>query len=525
MKKTPGTDTSRRNPKRGRKTRQPPDVRLGLGVFIGAVVAVVLFVAVDLTLSHRRAVNQAEELALIQVQLVEQILTNCLAEVRTGLAAAAREMDIRHRAGLEVSDDRVLQGLLEEHFLFLEAVANAAVYDVQERRQVVLRRTEPVPPEECLLCPAFGASHRLALPGAPAEGLLWFSHRSEEGVVLKAVVRESYLTRNLQMILGDTMGGVLFSRQGEVVAQWGDPRGYAAAVRAEERQGVDQALFSRRREGHLVAVIRTRGVPLDVAVVLCPKFFLGQWRSRVVVLLLVSLIALSALGWFLRAIHRRAAQVWESREAKALAREREIQIRETHHRVKNHLTVIDSILSLQASRTPNPEIQVLLQDLRGRVTAISLIHSMLYQSEELGRVLFPDYCRSLIRYICQAYEAEGKAATLCLDIEEMHLPLEVVKPLGLIIQELVVNAFKYAGDSPEFSITLHFGQEEPGSEDQSRLFLLVADNGPGFPDDFTPREGDSLGMLLVQALVDDLEGEMIQWNQEGAHTKISFSLP
>ncbi|POQ98401.1 hypothetical protein AU468_13685 [Alkalispirochaeta sphaeroplastigenens] len=536
-------------------------MRLALGVFIGAVIAVGLFVTVDLVLSHRRAVTQAEELALIQVQLVEQTLTNHLAEVRRGLAGAAREADLLAGAGSGIDDEVAAGRLLAEYFLFLEAVANAGFYDSRGDLLAVLRRSEPQMPRECYLCPAFGNSHHFPGTDTPGEGLLWFAHRSHEGSRLKAVVEESYLTRTLQMILGSTMGGVLFSREGDVVARWGDPRGHAAALRADQSQGIDQALFSGRREGSLVAVTRARSLPLDVAVVLPPEFFLGQWRSRVIVLLLVSAISLAVLGWFLRAVHRRAAQIWEARGARALARERELQLRETHHRVKNHLAVIDSIISLQVTRSSDSAIRQLLQDLRGRVAAISLIHSSLYQAEDLGRVVFPDYCNALVRSIRQACGAPGEAADIRLEVEDIPLPLETVKPLGLIIQELVMNAFKYAGDSPGLVVHLRFGRDgsasgapsepadppEPADspepidpahritrekgknqEDQAgqpRLHLVISDNGPGFPDDFDPSGGASLGMLLVEALVDDLEGEMIRWNHEGAHIKIVFSLP
>jgi PAS domain S-box-containing protein len=200
---------------------------------------------------------------------------------------------------------------------------------------------------------------------------------------------------------------------------------------------------------------------------------------------------------------------------------KETLIKEIHHRVKNNLQVIASILKLQALRTEDPKAVEVLRDCRNRVFSIAMIHEELYRSEHLASIHVVDYIRRLGEHLIYEFLAVSPPVSLTVDCDEsIDLDLDTGIPCGLIIDELVTNALKYAfrpGDHG--SIRIVFTRHEDGYE------LRVSDSGVGFPADVDFRETDTLGMQLVTNLVEQLSGTIELVRGHGTEFIIRFPAP
>ncbi len=177
-------------------------------------------------------------------------------------------------------------------------------------------------------------------------------------------------------------------------------------------------------------------------------------------------------------------------------REKEVLLKEIHHRVKNNLQVISSLVSLQADGSTDETVREVLRDVTYRVRSMALVHEKLYQSADLARIDFAEYARSLLGYLWRAHGAAAATVRLTLDLEPVSLPVDTAVPCGLILNELAGNALKHAfrGRSEgEVTVSLQSGED-------GRIRLSVADNGVGLPAGFDWRQARSLGLRLVQML-------------------------
>ncbi len=205
--------------------------------------------------------------------------------------------------------------------------------------------------------------------------------------------------------------------------------------------------------------------------------------------------------------------------------EKELLLKEIHHRVKNNLQIIISLLSLQAQYVQDDSIDSLFQESQNRVYSMALIHEQLYQSTSLDRVNFADYANTLISHLQQSYFLQ-QPIELKVEIAEIFLSIETAVPCGLIINELVANALKYAfpENQPNISpsdhplITVEFRQI-----DDSKFSLLVKDNGIGISANIDLNNLSTLGLSLVQMLTQQLEGELTLHSQQGTECTIIFS--
>lgn len=197
------------------------------------------------------------------------------------------------------------------------------------------------------------------------------------------------------------------------------------------------------------------------------------------------------------------------------ARQKDLLLREIHHRVKNNLQVISSILKLHAERMQAPEARAAFEDTQQRVRAIALLHEQLHQAPASGPVALAPYLRAVVASLLGA-AGDGVQAELVL--EELDVSLDQALPVGLIFNELVTNAMKHA---------LPPGAEGPlrlrveSRRDGERATLVVADNGTGFVGE--PRS-DSLGLHLVRTLTRQLDGELELSSDGGARVRIVFPL-
>jgi len=198
-------------------------------------------------------------------------------------------------------------------------------------------------------------------------------------------------------------------------------------------------------------------------------------------------------------------------------KEKEILLKEVHHRVKNNLQVISSILSLQSSYTEDPKVLMILRESQSRIKSMSFIHETLYQAKKFGQIGFANYLRNIITNLTQTYQLEENKATLNFDLDEVSLDLDTSIPCGLIFNELISNAFKYAFRGNKkgiLSVRLKQQNEE--------VTLSIKDNGPGIPKDLDINNSNSLGFQLVTALADQIGGKLEIKNTNGAEFIINF---
>jgi PAS domain S-box-containing protein len=197
----------------------------------------------------------------------------------------------------------------------------------------------------------------------------------------------------------------------------------------------------------------------------------------------------------------------EHRIKSALA-EKEVLLREVHHRVKNNLQVITSLLGLQADYIEDPHTLELFRETQARLRSMALIHEELYQSKNLNQINFHDYAEKLTSNLTQVFSMNYNVQ-LQLDIENVYFNVDTAIPLGLIINELVTNALKYA--FPNYAagtIRLSLSRHPRAADGANDYLLKVEDDGIGIPERIDFENTKSLGLQLVNILVTQLKGEI-----------------
>lgn len=196
--------------------------------------------------------------------------------------------------------------------------------------------------------------------------------------------------------------------------------------------------------------------------------------------------------------------------------EKELLLKEIHHRVKNNLQVISSLLDLQSKNIEDESALSAVSDGQNRVKAMALIHHNLYQNENLGSIPFKEYARQLLKQVASIYPS-AKNVNCTVSGDTIQLDIDTAVPVGLILNELVSNAFKYAFE--ETGGTLNITMVKLKDEDYR---LEVQDNGPGLPTDFDIDSAKSLGLRLVRRLSKQLYGKALYVNNHGACFTIRF---
>jgi PAS domain S-box-containing protein len=208
----------------------------------------------------------------------------------------------------------------------------------------------------------------------------------------------------------------------------------------------------------------------------------------------------------------------EEQKIKSSLREKEILLKEIHHRVKNNLQIISSLLNLQSAHIRDARALEVFKEGQGRVRSMALIHEKLYQSDDLARVDFSEYISNLAAYLFRSYEVNDGGVKLDVKAEDVLLGVDTAIPCGLIINELVANSLKHAfpgGKGGSIKITLR-------PDGPERLNLCVSDDGVGLPPDFDVLDAPSLGLQLVNTLARQLGGEVKVSGGPGAEFSINF---
>jgi PAS domain S-box-containing protein len=204
---------------------------------------------------------------------------------------------------------------------------------------------------------------------------------------------------------------------------------------------------------------------------------------------------------------------------KASLREKEVLLKEIHHRVKNNLQVVSSLLRLQSENVSDKKTASLFLDSQERVRAMAMVHEYLYKSPDLARIDFAAYVAGLVRNLDRTFGLTASGHPPTVGVDDVHLDLDVAVPCGLLLTELVSNAAKYAypaGSGGE--IEVGFRKSSGG-----RYELSVADHGVGFAPGFDWMGSPSLGLRIVRLLTEQLQGEVVMENGSGVRFVVSFN--
>jgi PAS domain S-box-containing protein len=205
------------------------------------------------------------------------------------------------------------------------------------------------------------------------------------------------------------------------------------------------------------------------------------------------------------------------RRLKASLQEKEVLLKEVHHRVKNNLQVISSLLNIEAGRMTNPEAVAAFRKSQTRVRSIAAFHEGVYQANDLAHVDMARYFGDLLRGLRATYGLTGEGVTVKVDAASVVLSADVAIPCGLIANELITNAFKHAFPGGRGTIAVTFQHRDRD------LVLRVADDGAGLPPGFDLAALDSLGLQLVQTLSEQIGGALgVERRERGAAFTVTF---
>lgn len=197
--------------------------------------------------------------------------------------------------------------------------------------------------------------------------------------------------------------------------------------------------------------------------------------------------------------------------------EKLILVKEIHHRVKNNLQIISSLLHMQGSRIKDEKLLAVIQESEDRVQSMSLVHETLYHSDMMATINFSEYISSLAERLISSY-CVHKNVTLTIEAAPLMLSINTAIPCGLIVNEILTNAIKYAFPHKrdgKIRILLKIQDE--------KITLTIGDNGIGLPKELDPENMKSLGMKLIQVLTDQIDGEIIIERNKGTIYTLSFS--
>jgi PAS domain S-box-containing protein len=202
-------------------------------------------------------------------------------------------------------------------------------------------------------------------------------------------------------------------------------------------------------------------------------------------------------------------------------KEKETLLREVHHRVKNNLQIVSSLLALQLNQFEDRRVQHILNDSKRRIQSMALVHNQLYSQGNFSKIEFDQYIETLADDLLEMAQME-RLVTVTRNIEALALTIDTAIPCGLILNELITNSLQHAfPDGRKGNIRISFSRCETGSKCE----IIYEDDGVGIPTDVDFSASGSLGMLLIESLTDQLKGELNIENNDGINVRIRFPLP
>lgn len=214
-------------------------------------------------------------------------------------------------------------------------------------------------------------------------------------------------------------------------------------------------------------------------------------------------------------------------QVQASLKEKETLLQEIHHRVKNNLQIVTSLLRMQSQQTDDPQVVTLFKEAQNRVQSMALIHEQLYQAPDLAAIDFGNYLSHLVNNLFRSYGVSQGQVQLAIATGEVMLPIHTAIPCGLIVNELVSNSLKYAfpdGKTGQVMIQLQAGADaELG--DRPVLMLTISDDGVGLPESLDLETLESLGLLIVNSLTHQLRGKLSVDRHSGTCFRVTFPQP
>ena len=204
------------------------------------------------------------------------------------------------------------------------------------------------------------------------------------------------------------------------------------------------------------------------------------------------------------------------KKLKASLEEKEVLLEEINHRVKNNMQIISSMIRLQFRNQTNPDLEIHLNDIQQRIQTMSLVHEKLYQSKSLSKINLPEFIRDLSGELMASYGTNETQIQLELELENINLEMGLTIPCGLIINELITNAIKYAfPDHTKGTLKIALRHEST-----NRIRLTVEDDGPGLPEGVDWQHSKGIGLRLIHILSNQIQGDYQFQTLDGT----SFSL-
>ncbi|MBW2630647.1 MAG: transporter substrate-binding domain-containing protein [Deltaproteobacteria bacterium] len=207
-------------------------------------------------------------------------------------------------------------------------------------------------------------------------------------------------------------------------------------------------------------------------------------------------------------------------QIKQSLKEKEILLRELHHRVNNNIQMILSMFSMQSQKISDEKTLNVLKDLEGRIRSVSIIHEELYRSKDLSNINFREYIDSLASYLYQTHKVNSNLIKFTSNVDDILFKMETSIPLGIIVRELLSNALTHAfpeGEKGEITVDLH-------SDETTGIYtLIISDNGAGIPEDMDIRDTETIGLQLVNDLSDQIGGTIELDRSRGTLFKITFT--
>ena len=212
-------------------------------------------------------------------------------------------------------------------------------------------------------------------------------------------------------------------------------------------------------------------------------------------------------------------RVQSETQLRASLQEKEVLLKEIHHRVKNNMQIIASLLSLQAGTIEDPLTRAQFDDSQNRIRSMALVHERLYRSSDLSHIDFGAYLRDLTGHLIQGYHGKSHGIEVEIVADDIHLDVDTAVPCGPIVNELISNAFKHAfpaASGGKIEIAVH-------RDDQGAYHLSVQDNGVGLPAEVDLSESKTLGLQLVSSLTKQIKGTIEVYREPGTTVKITFA--
>ena len=206
-------------------------------------------------------------------------------------------------------------------------------------------------------------------------------------------------------------------------------------------------------------------------------------------------------------------------------KEKHVLLQEIHHRVKNNLQIMSSLLDLQADQVREEEALNTIKESQNRIRTIALVHDGLYHSDDLAKIDFSEYLHGLVDNLLRSYKVSLNLIHTLIDVKSVYLNVDKAIPCGLIINELVSNSLKYAFPNGKIGeIRIVFTKDGENSRNgHSEYTMIVSDNGVGLPVDFDVKNCRSLGLTLVHTLIKQLRGNVDMCRDEGTRFNIKFT--